>query len=97
MVALGLPPVTAIRPTVVAKPLTANVKGLLVVESFSLKLTVALRVPPAVGVNWTVKVVLPPAATELVGWLVTLKSEGLVPPIETWPTVRRGVPLLVIV
>ena len=75
----------------------AKVKGLVVVESFSVKLTVALRVPIAVGVNWTVKVVLPPAATEAAGWLVTLKSAALVPPIETLPTVKAAVPLLAIV
>ena len=49
----------------VATPLMANVKGLVAVVSFSVKLTVAVRVPLAVGVNCTVKVVLPPAATEV--------------------------------
>ena len=60
----------------------------MVVVSFSVKLTVAVPVPTAVGVNCTVKVVLLPAATELAGWLVTVKSEALVPPIETGPPSR---------
>ena len=82
---------------VVATPLIANVNGVAAVGSFSAKLTVAVRVPPAVGVNWTVNVVEPPTATELLGWLVTVKSPELVPPIETVPTVKGAVPLLVIV
>jgi isoprenylcysteine carboxyl methyltransferase (ICMT) family protein YpbQ len=75
----------------------ANVKGLVVVESFSVKLTVAVRVPNAVGANWTVKVVLLPAATEVAGWLVTVKSDAFVPVIETVPSVKAAVPLLVMV
>ena len=43
------------------------------------------------------KVVVPPAATELAGWLVTVKSAALVPVIETVPSVKAAVPLLVIV
>src|ERR1700678_1519154 len=64
-------PVTPMCAVVVATPLMAKVKGLVAVGSFSLKLTVALRVPPAVGLNCTVKVVLPPTATEPAGWLGT--------------------------
>ena len=95
---IGLPPpVTAICAEVVAKPLMAKVKGLVAVGSFSVKLTVAVRVPPAVGLNSTVNVVLLPAATEAVGWLVTVKSDGLVPVIDTLPSDRAAVPLLVIV
>ena len=90
-------PVTPMWAVVVATPLIANVNGVAAVGSFSAKLTVAVRVPPAVGVNWTVNVVEPPTATELLGWLVTVKSPELVPPIETVPTVKGAVPLLVIV
>jgi len=81
----------------VATPLIANVKGLAVVGSFSVKLIVAVRVPLAVGVNWTVKVVLVPAATDALGCVVILKSPAFVPPSETVPTVKAAVPLLVIV
>ncbi len=82
---------------VVATPLIANVNGVVVVGSFSAKLTVAVRVPPAVGLNCTVNVVVPPTATEPAGWLVTVKSLAFVPPIETVPTASGAVPLLVIV
>ncbi len=85
------------RPGVVATPLTANVNGLVVVGSFSLKLTVAVRVPVAVGRNCTVKAVLCPAATKLLGCPVTLKSLALAPPIETLPRIRFAVPVLEIV
>ena len=40
---------------------------------------VALRVPAPVGVNVTTNVVLPPAATEDAGAVVTANSEALVP------------------
>ena len=62
-----LVPLSALRVWVVATPLMANLNGLLVDGSFSVKLTVAVRVPLAVGLNCTVKVVLPPAATKLAG------------------------------
>jgi hypothetical protein len=90
------PPVTAMLGAV-ATPLTANVNGLVVVVSFSSKLIVAARVPPAVGKNWTVKVVLLPAATEVTGGVVMVKSAALVPVIDTVPSVKAAVPLLVIV
>ena len=88
-----LPPVTAIE---VATPLMANVKGRRS-RRLSSKLSVALRVPPAVGVNWTVKVVLLPAATEAAGCCVTVKSPELVPLIDTVPSVRAAVPLFAMV
>ena len=53
--------------------------------------------PAAVGVNCTVKVVLLPAATELAGWVVTLKSAGVGAADRDLPSVRAAVPLLVIV
>ena len=84
----GLPPVTPIRPSVVAKPLTAKVKGVAVVVSFSLKLIVPVLVPPVVGLNWTVKVVLLPAATDVAGGLVMVKG----PVADTVPMDRAAVP-----
>ena len=53
--------------------------------------------PTVVGLNWTVNVVLPLTATELAGWLVTVKSEALAPVIDTVSTVKAAVPLLEIV
>ncbi len=49
----------------------------------------AVRVPTALGSNCTVKLVEPlREATGVVGWAVTLKSPGWLPPILT-----RGLPV----
>ena len=56
----------------------------------------AERVPLAVGLNCTVKVVLPPTATVLLGCVRTVKSAAFIPPIETVPSVKGAEPLLAI-
>ena len=59
--------------------------------------TVPLSVPAVAELNVTVNVVEPPALTVEAGELVTLKSEALVPPIDTEEISSGAVPLFWIV
>ena len=64
-------------------------------------LTVALRVPVALGSKVMTKVLVPPALTvEASGWVVTVNSEALVPETATIGVpdrLKAPLPLLVIV
>ena len=54
----------------------------------------AVRVPPVVGVNVTLMLHAPPAATELPQVFIWAKSPGLAPKNETLLTKRAAFPVL---
>ena len=62
-------------------------------ESLFPKLKLAERNPVALGSNRTLKVVLPPAATELAGCVMTAKSAACVPEMVTLFTVKEALPV----
>ncbi len=73
-------------------PLRPTVCGL--PAALSLMLSVALRVPVAVGVKVTLIEQLAPAATDVPQLLVWAKSVGFVPPIVMLVMLRVEVPVL---
>jgi hypothetical protein len=75
-------------------PESATIRGLPV--ALSLMESVATRLPPVVGANCTLIEQLPPGLNA--DWqplLLTAKSPGFCPPIETLVTVRSAAPVLV--
>jgi hypothetical protein len=76
-----------------AVPVRLAVCGLLV--ALSVTVSVAVRVPAAVGVKVTLIVQLAPAASELPQLFDSAKSPGLVPVIATLAMVAGPVPVLV--
>ena len=84
----------ALRLTTEADPVPARVTDCGLPLALSATVTVAERLPTAVGVKVTLMVQLPLAATELPQVLVWAKSPVLVPPIARLVMVSAAVPVL---